>query len=217
MVWRDWLEQQAAAPIHDEAALAALRGIRYREVRKVNQEKNGFEGEELEALKPILSGLHHEIDHRRQLIHYRNDQGANWFTDTGPRIEIHDRAASSVEAALRIAAQKYGAVDITGSATFREQAARQAARLGIPVRDKDLQPIWQEERQMTQPRNQEAPRNGPHHEAIMPVVRIPSGLMPCPSTEKIMPIPPEQQKVDQDTDKVLIRKKLHRAAPEMER
>uniref|UniRef100_E6QC87 Putative Relaxase/Mobilisation nuclease n=1 Tax=mine drainage metagenome TaxID=410659 RepID=E6QC87_9ZZZZ len=152
MVWRDWLEQQAA--MGDDAALAALRGIRYREGRKASQEKNGFEGEELEALKPILSGLHHEIDHRRQLIHYRNDQGAKLFTDTGPRIEMHDRADESVEAALRIAEQKYGAVDITGSAAFRGQAARQAARLGIQVRDKDLQQVWQGERLAMLPKPQ---------------------------------------------------------------
>ncbi|MHB0889475.1 TraI/MobA(P) family conjugative relaxase, partial [Acidithiobacillus sp.] len=152
MVWRDWLEQQAAPPIEDEAAKAALRGIRYRERRNDNQKKNGIEGEELEALKPVLSKLHHEIDHRRQLIHYRDAQGRDLFTDTGPRIDVHDRAESTVEAALRIAAQKYGAVDITGSSAFREQAARAAARLGIEVRDADLQKVWRLEREMTQPK-----------------------------------------------------------------
>ena len=152
LVWRDWLEQQSAPPIEDEAAKAALRGIRYRERRASNREKNGFEGEELEALKPILVGLHHEIDHRRQLIHYRDAQGRDLFTDTGPRIDVHDRAESTVEAALRIAAQKYGAVDITGSAAFREQAARAAARLGIEVRDADLQKVWQLEREAMQPK-----------------------------------------------------------------
>lgn len=152
MVWRDWLEQQAAPPIEDESAKAALRGIRYRERRNDNQKKNGIEGEELEALKPVLSELHHEIDHRRQLIHYRDAQGRDLFTDTGPRIDVHDRAESTVEAALRIAAQKYGAVDITGSAAFREQAARAAARLGIQVRDADLQKVWQLEREAMQPK-----------------------------------------------------------------
>ncbi|MDA8151349.1 MAG: relaxase/mobilization nuclease domain-containing protein [Acidithiobacillus sp.] len=158
MVWRDWLEQQAASPIEDEAAKAALRGIRYRERRNDNQKKNGIEGEELEALKPVLSGLRHEIDHRRQLIHYRDAQGRDLFTDTGPRIDVHDRAESTVEAALRIAAQKYGAVDITGSSAFREQAARAAARLGIEVRDADLQKVWQQEREAMQPKQQ---RNQP--------------------------------------------------------
>ena len=161
LVWRDWLEQQAAPPIEDESAKAALRGIRYRERRNDNQKKNGIEGEELEALKPILSRLHHEIDHRRQLIHYRDAHGHDLFTDTGPRIDIHDRAESTVEAALRIAAQKYGAVDITGSAAFREQAARAAARLGIQVRDQDLQKVWQQEREAAQPKHQydESTRN----------------------------------------------------------
>ena len=68
---------------------------------------------------------------------------------------MHDRAEASVEAALRIAAQKYGAVDITGSAAFREQAARQAARLGIQVSDADLQKVWQEERLAMQPQYQQ--------------------------------------------------------------
>lgn len=151
MVWRDWLEQQAAPPINDEAAKAALRGIRYRERRNDYRKKNGIEGEELDDLK-VLSKLHHEIDHRRQLIHYRDAQGRDLFTDTGPRIDVHDRATSTVEAALRIAAQKYGAVDITGSSAFREQAARAAARLGIEVRDTDLQKVWQLERDATKRR-----------------------------------------------------------------
>jgi hypothetical protein len=51
---------------------------------------------------------------------------------------------------LLIAAQKYGAVDITGSSAFREQAARAAARLGIQVRDADLQKVWQLEREAMQ-------------------------------------------------------------------
>ncbi|WP_428946818.1 TraI/MobA(P) family conjugative relaxase [Acidithiobacillus ferrooxidans] len=154
MVWRDWLEQQAGPEINDEAAKAALRGIRYRERRNDNQKKNGIEGEELEGLNPgpMLSGLHHEIDHRRQLIHYRDAQGRDLFTDTGPRINVHDRAESTVEAALRVAAQKYGAVDITGSSAFREQAARAAARLGIEVRDADLQEVWRQEREAAQPK-----------------------------------------------------------------
>jgi hypothetical protein len=152
LVWRDWLERQAGPEINDEAAKAALRGIRYRERRNDNKKKNGIEGEELEYLKPVLSKLHYEIDHRRQLIHYRDAQGRDLFTDTGPRIDVHDRAEYTVDAALRIAAQKYGAVDITGSSAFRELAARAAARLGIQVRDTDLQKVWQLEREAMQPK-----------------------------------------------------------------
>ena len=61
---------------------------------------------------------------------------------------------------MRIAAQKYGAVDITGSAAFREQTARQAARLGIQVRDTDLQKVWRLEREATQLKQPKQPARG---------------------------------------------------------
>ncbi|MHB1587398.1 MAG: TraI/MobA(P) family conjugative relaxase [Acidiferrobacteraceae bacterium] len=145
LVWRQWLEQQAG--LGDEAARSALRGIRYREQRKQNQPRNGFEGEDLDPLQPVLSSLYAEIDHRHQRVRYRDAHGQIVFTDTGPRVEVHDTADTTLEAALRVAAQKFGGhVDITGSADFRERAARMAARLGIGVRDDDLQTIWQQER-----------------------------------------------------------------------
>ncbi|MHB1528019.1 MAG: TraI/MobA(P) family conjugative relaxase [Acidiferrobacteraceae bacterium] len=145
LVWRQWLEQQAS--LNDEAAKSALRGIRYREQRKQNQSRNGLEGEELDPLQPVLSSLHTEIDYRHQQVHYRDAHGQIVFTDTGPRIEVHDTAGTTLEAALRVAAHKFGGrIDITGSADFRERAARTAARLGIGVRDLDLQPLWQQER-----------------------------------------------------------------------
>lgn len=146
VVWRHWLEQQASHG--DQAAQSALRGIRYRAQRKLSQSRNGLEGEDLDPLQPVLSSLHTEIDYRHQRVHYRDAYGQILFTDTGPRIEVHDSTDTTTEAALRVAAQKFGgAVDITGSADFRERAARSAARLGIGVRDQDLQPIWQQERQ----------------------------------------------------------------------
>ena len=144
-VWRQWLEQQAG--LGDEAAKSALRGIRYREQRKKNKERNGLEGEELDPLQPVLSALHAEVDRQHQRVHYRDGHGQILFTDTGPRIEVHDQTDTTLEAALRVAAQKFdGRVDVTGSPGFREQAARTAARLGIGVRDPDLQPLWQHER-----------------------------------------------------------------------
>jgi hypothetical protein len=203
MVWRDWVEQQAA--LGDEAALAALRGIRYREGRKASQEKNGFEGEELEALKPILSKLHPEIDHRRQLIHYRNDQGARLFTDTGPRIEMHDQAEASVEAALRIAAQKYGAVDITGSAAFREQAARQAARLEIQLRDKDLQQLWRQERLAMHPKPQQDRVQPEPQPRPVPIVSSPQRI-----PEKIETKPDQTPQPHRTQKQVPARKSRHR-------
>jgi len=145
-VWREWLERQAI--LGDEAAQSALRGIRYREQRVKTRGRNGFEGEDLDTLKPVLSSLHAEMDRRQLRVHYRNEQGQILFTDTGPRIEVHDHTDTTLEAALRVAAQKFGGrVDITGSKVFRERATRMAAQLGVGVQDQDLQLIWQQERQ----------------------------------------------------------------------
>jgi hypothetical protein len=145
--WRTWLEKQAEQG--DEAAKAALRGIRYREQRKSKRyrEQDGIEGEELDPLRKLtVAALQAEIDHKRQLVIYRGQDGREKFTDTGPRIVMHDKSEDSLEAALRIAAQKYGGkVDITGSSEFRERAARQAVRLGITVANDDLQAIVADE------------------------------------------------------------------------
>jgi hypothetical protein len=144
-VWRKWLEREAAQG--DEAAQAALRGIRYREQRNKGKQVDGIEGEELDPLRKLtLAGLDAQIDHKRQFVLYRDAQGRDKFTDTGPRIVMHDKSDDSLEAALRMASQKYGGkVDITGSSEFRERAARQAVRLGIEVVDADLQAIVQDE------------------------------------------------------------------------
>ena len=163
-VWRIWLEQQAGQG--DTAAQAALRGIRYQEQRNRNKPRNGIEGKDLEPLQPVLSSLHAEIDRHRQRVDYRDDTGRLLFTDIGPRIEVHDTGNTTLEAALRVAAQKFGgSVDITGSADFRERAARTAARLGITVRDPDLQSFWHQERQrVVEPRRPVPARPAPERQ-----------------------------------------------------
>lgn len=145
-VWRKWLERQAGQG--DEAAQAALRGIRYRDQGKSRHTRNGIEGEEVEPLrKLVLAGLDAQIDQRRLRVRYRDSRGRDMFTDMGQRIEVYDTSADSVEAALRIAAQKFGGqVEITGSSEFRERAARQAVRLGIRLADTDLIVILEDER-----------------------------------------------------------------------
>lgn len=174
LVWRAWLEQQAEKG--DEAAKAALRGIRYREQRQKAALQNAIEGEELEPLKPFtkpklerenedsykitLANLTPEIDTRKQIIVYRDEQGQKRFTDEGPRIVVHDTADGSLESALRLAAQKYGGeVKLTGSAEFREEAARTAARLGIMVADEDLKQVHEREQERIKEERQSQFRN----------------------------------------------------------
>ena len=80
-------------------------------------------------------------------------------------IVMHDKADDSLEAALRLAAQKYGGkVGITGSGEFRERAARQAVRLGIKVTDADLQAVVVDE----QAKRQSSQFNGKEYQKARP-------------------------------------------------
>jgi Large polyvalent protein-associated domain 7 len=143
-VWRKWLERQAERG--DEAARSALRGIRYREQRHRNKMKDGIEGEDLEPLRPLLANLRAEVDRKNLRVHYVSQDGRTLFTDTGPRIEVHDTTDKTLEAALRLSAQKFGGeVVLTGSTRFKERATRMAAHLGIRVSNKDLKQGWENE------------------------------------------------------------------------
>lgn len=155
-VWRQWLEKEAAQG--NEAARSALRGIKYREGQ--GKEQNSIAGEELDPLKPnskdtrdhdgehaiTMANLTPEI-HGSQSVVYRDNNGNRRITDEGPRVVVHDKSDGTLETAVDLAAQKYGReVFLTGSAEFREEAARECARQGIRVADKDLQILWNQER-----------------------------------------------------------------------
>lgn len=139
-VWRRWLERQALAG--DEAAKAALRGIRYRAQRN-RQREDAIEGEEVtEQLVFTVASLRAEVDAARLIVIYRRADGVEVFRDTGPRIVMRDGSDASLEAALRVAAQKYaGRVRLTGSERFRDRGARMATRLGIAVENAELQVV----------------------------------------------------------------------------
>jgi hypothetical protein len=130
-----------------------LRGIRYREQRK-RARVDAIEGEELTDLRPLTVGsLKAELDAERLVVIYRRTDGAEAFRDTGPRIVMQDKSNESLEAALRVGAQKYGGrVQMTGSDTFQERAARMATRLGIAVHNADLQEIVADERRRQEKR-----------------------------------------------------------------
>lgn len=143
-VWRRWLERRAEAG--DQAAVAALRGIRYRERRK--QREEAIAGQEASPQPSFtVRSLRVEVDAARHIVIYRRSDGSEVFRDVGPRIVMRDKGEQSVEAALRVAAQKYGGrVHLTGTEQFRERAARLATRLGIVVENADLQAVVREER-----------------------------------------------------------------------
>ncbi len=165
-VWRRWLERQALGV--DEAAKAALRGIRYRAQRN-RQREDAIEGEEVsEQLLFTVASLRAEVDAARLVVIYRRADGVEAFRDTGPRIVMRDRSDASLEAALRVAAQKYaGRIEITGSDPFRERAARMATRLGVAVHNPELHATAADERRRlserwAEPRTRTPPQTREH-------------------------------------------------------
>ncbi len=153
-VWRRWVERQAAAG--DQAAQAALRGIRYRERRNGRQEE-GIAGESAAPQQPLTVGsLRAEVDAARHIIIYRRNDDSEVFRDVGPRIVMRDKSDTSLEAALRVAAQKYaGRIRVMGTEPFRERTARMATRLGIAVENAELQSIIHDERRRVAERRAE--------------------------------------------------------------
>ncbi|OIQ68033.1 hypothetical protein GALL_503820 [mine drainage metagenome] len=101
-----------------------------------------------------------QVDRRHQRIEYHDLTGRVRMTDSGPRVDVHIADTDTIEAGLRLSAQKFGGeVFITGEAAFREQSARQAARLGVGVKDADLQQVVEQERaQIEVERNPSRPR-----------------------------------------------------------
>jgi hypothetical protein len=147
--WRAWLEQQSERG--DADAQAALRGIHYQEQRRKKLQDNAIAGaveeEEQQRIKALtVANLKAEIDQRLQWVVYKSLDGNTRLIDQGQRIVVKDSHDDTLEAALRVAAAKYGnRVTITGTAEFRERAARMAVRLGIGVSDDDLQSLVQDE------------------------------------------------------------------------
>lgn len=155
MEWLPWLERQAE--LGNEAAIAALRGLRYRAQRDKNKQKAAIEGEDLSPIKlPIspengITGFAKPTNYfdirTAQLritpeynIEYLDARGQVRLTDSGPRIDLaQENDQQAMQAGLLLASQKYGGeVFITGSLPFREWAAKEALQMGIKVRNPEL-------------------------------------------------------------------------------
>ena len=154
MEWLPWLERQAA--VGNEAAISALRGLRYRAQREKNRQKAGIEGEDLGPIH-LLAEQENSIRGRVRLdtfdirtaqlritpehsIEYLDTRGKVRLTDSGPRIDLaHENDQLAMQAGLLLAIQKFGGeVFVTGSLAFRELAAKEALMMGIRVKNPEL-------------------------------------------------------------------------------
>ena len=148
---------------NDEAAIAALRGIRYREQRKRSKSSPGFEGEDLQhPVQPghpaggiegadafSLATAHIEVSRDKSCVIYRDEAGAERVRDAGQRVDVvRSNDDEAMRAALGLVAKRYGnEVFITGDDAYKERAARECARRGIAVANIELTHIWHEERE----------------------------------------------------------------------
>lgn len=142
--WQAFLESRAKAG--DELAREILDEIS----ENVAAGKGpGLEGQVEGPVRPrVMEGLTTAFEKDKEIVHYRRAE-VEVFADVGKRIEVKKTDEQNVEAALRLAAAKFKtgtALAITGDDVFREDAARIAGRLGIAIKNPELQQIWQEER-----------------------------------------------------------------------
>jgi hypothetical protein len=103
MEWLPWLERQAA--LGNEAAISALRGLRYRAQRDKNKQKAGIEGEDLGHIQTAASqenGIRGTVrpDHfdirtaqlritpEHTALNTLTPSGQVRLTDSGPRIDL---------------------------------------------------------------------------------------------------------------------------------
>lgn len=151
MEWLPWLERQAAQG--NQAAISALHGLRYRAQREQNKRRAGLEGEDLgDAANPIrqnntitgtVASNNFDIRHAQLRItpghgvEYLDEGGRVRLTDNGPRIDLaHENDREAMQAGLLLASQKYGGeVFVTGSQAFKEMVSKEAALMGIKLKN----------------------------------------------------------------------------------
>ena len=129
-----------------------LTGERLRVAKRLHAEAQpgaGFTGDRTGDMSPmVLDGLAATFGAEKDglvPVHYERDH-KRVITDRGDRLDVHETSDQEIEAALRIAAQKFDletGLELTGGEEFRTRAAEIAGRLGYKVQNPDLQAAWQ--------------------------------------------------------------------------
>lgn len=143
--WREFVTERARDG--DEAAQSALRGLRYQESR----DRRHAERDPDTMTGPDMTGRPSEkrlrgLDFRVRLdgaVAYHDGSDIlrrELIRDEGSRIVVRQQSDATIAAALRLAAERWGAeVTINGSAAFKERALRIAVDLGLRARNGELE------------------------------------------------------------------------------
>ena len=116
--------------------------------RQHHEPEMTIRGQRTAGMEPVvLDGLTHEIEggDKGPAIHYLRDS-SRVMTDRGDRLDVYRMNDCEIEAALRLAEQKFDmnkGLVLTGSREFQERAAEIAGRLNLKIQNEDLQMHWQ--------------------------------------------------------------------------
>ena len=127
----------------------------------------------------VLEGLIHEIESgdKGSAVHYLRDS-SRVMTDRGDRLDVYRMSDREIEAALRLAEQKFDmnkGLVLTGSREFQEHAAEIAGRLNLKIQNEDLQTHWQNGQRVASDNGDEippAPAVGSIEQARDPVTEV---------------------------------------------
>jgi hypothetical protein len=140
--WREFVTERALAG--DEAAISALRGLRYQAGRERRRsERDGFASRGMtgDPRPRVFDGISYQVQRSGAVAFYRtNDpKRREIFRDEGWFIAVRDPGDTEITAALSLAAEKWGrSITISGSREFKERSLAIAVELGIDVRNREL-------------------------------------------------------------------------------
>lgn len=157
--YRDWCSQEATAG--DEAAIAQLKSWEYQETRRrraaekaeeeaartgsirADEDAKKMEKQRAQPAPPagpllILQNVEWTVDHCTGDVTYRL-RGADALRDTGRQVSVlQPTDDESVEAALRLGAQKFGAkLTLTGPQGFQRRCVEIAVKKGLGLKFSD--------------------------------------------------------------------------------
>jgi len=163
--WREFVTERAL--VGDEAAISALRGLRYQDGRERRRaERDGFaaQGGATEPRPRVLSGLAYKVQRSGAVAFYRVDDPTRTelFRDEGHFIAVRSAGEVEIAAALRLATEKWGrSITIMGSREFKERSLAIAVEFGIEVRNRELVERQRQLRHEREGRLRRSPARGP--------------------------------------------------------
>jgi hypothetical protein len=140
--WREFVTKRALAG--DEAAISALRGLRYQDGReRRSTERNGFSspGTRTDPRLKSLEGLCYQVHRSGIVSFYRaaDPMRRELFRDEGWFIAVREFGDNEMRGAMRLASEKWGpSITITGSREFKERSLKIAVELRIKVQNREL-------------------------------------------------------------------------------